>query len=96
MTPYLEEITEMAELTLSDSEGGRGASGVAGCIPQEDEADNVEQQATELDMLQSIFEGQLILLSSSKEFLVRHALYTIQSLEEPFIKNSTYNIHDIV
>lgn len=40
------------------------------CTPDE-EAENVEQQTTELDMLQSIFEGQIIMLNSSTEYLVR-------------------------
>ena len=55
------------------AEGGAGVATARGaavqCSPEE-EAENAEQQETELDMLQSIFEGQILVLNSSQEYLV--------------------------
>ena len=36
----------------------------------EEEADNLEQQNNEMDMLQSIFEGRIVVLSVGTEFMV--------------------------
>ena len=53
------------------AEGGAGVVISSTLCTPEEEAENVEQQTTEVDMLQSIFEGQIILLNSSTEYLVR-------------------------
>ncbi len=39
-------------------------------ISCEEEADNKEQQINEFCMLESIFEGQMIILTQGKEFMV--------------------------
>lgn len=49
------------------AEGGCSPAGL--CIAEE-EAENVENQTNEVDMIQSIFEGQMVLLKST-EYIVR-------------------------
>lgn len=59
------------------AEGGVGfvlsGSPAVQCSPDE-EAENMEQQTMEIDMLQSIFEGQIVLLNASTEYLVGLAI----------------------
>ena len=47
--------------------GGAAAEGQ--CTPEE-EAENREQQVNEMDMIQSIFEGQFVLLGQNMEYMV--------------------------
>ena len=53
----------MAEAVVSD-----GRANIRPCTAEE-EVENLEQQANEKDMVQSIFEGQLVLLNST-EYMV--------------------------
>ena len=47
-----------------------GGCSSAGLCTAEEEAENVENQANEVGMIQSIFEGQMVLLNST-EYIVR-------------------------
>lgn len=65
---------------MAESECVLGVS-TGSCIPQctpDEECDNREQQTTEIEMLQSIFERQFVLLNSA-EYMVINQWFALAS-----------------